>query len=232
MLIIGWVLFPTAARAQLQLGVRLDAVTSMQWSGPTIFLEALNRVALETDVDEIREIWPGPMPGTFAASTNKGLGILLGRKIVVGGYLLSADALLRSSRYDAIWALRTTDTGCEITEVHSNGLTRRVWKSVRNIIDFDVDMNGRIVFITDEYLGLVTDTAKETLVGLPRELTNASRVFVDANTEQVVVYRKGLLGKLDFTSGKWVFQEFVEEADALVRHFRTRKMWIETKFKY
>ena len=96
--------FASRLAAQVQLGLRLDSKSSIQWSGPTIYLEADERATIRTSVAEIYDVWPAPVRGVFGVSTSDGLGLLLGRDVSVGGYLLDSRAIVRSSRPDVLFA--------------------------------------------------------------------------------------------------------------------------------
>lgn len=220
------------AGAAQQIGLRMDATTSMQWNGSRIYLESADRSVVQTKARQIHDVWPGPVSGTFAVSTDQGLGILIGSGLTIGGMPFGRDAVLRSSRFDAIWVMKRSDGVTTIVELHEDGLGREVYRTPRTLVDFDVDQKGRIVFLTnDGGIGLIVDEESEGMLALPPELAGAKRIFVDANTEEIAVYAPTRVGRYNTGTRKWAFANFIEQTDALVRHAVTRRVGIEPKFE-
>ena len=216
-----------AAGAQVQLGLRLDAVSSVQWSGSNIYFEGGSRTVLRTSARRIDALWPGPARGAWGVATADGVGVLLGRDIAIGGRL---GAIVRSSRHDALWSLHGDGARSRIVE-HRSGLQRTVAQLDRTPTDFDVDIAGRIVALRDDALVFVADTGSAVTLPLPAALRGAKRVFVDAELTEVAVYAPGRLGRFLVASGTWTYDDVSEAQDALVRHAWSRRMGIEPKFR-
>lgn len=217
--------------AQVQLGLRLDPVSSMQWSGARLYVEGQQRTLLTTTAGAIRDVWPGPRRGAFAVYTAQGVGVLLGQDVVLGGRLSDTTALVRSSRYDAMWILRRRGESATIRQRLVGGAERDLL-TARGVVDFDVDAKGRLVLLVKgDSLAFVPDAGTRLAVALPKPLARATRVFVDAELAEVDVYAKGRVGRYHVDAGRWTFEPFSEEKEALVRQAYTRRMAIEPKFR-
>jgi hypothetical protein len=221
---------PAASNAQ-QLGLRMDAATSMQWSGSLIFIEANGHSILETSAKEIREIWMGPVPGSYGIWTNTGVGMLLGNDVAVGGTLLGGDLTLRSSRFDAIWALRPKGSTSEIVQVLAGNLGRVVLKIEQQVVDFDVDRAGRIVYLLPNGSAVfATASDKRVTFDIPTDIKQPKRIFVDGESSEIAVYGSGRLARFDVKAGSWTVDPVDEKTDALVRQAKTRKIAVEPRF--
>lgn len=217
-------------RAQLQLGLRLDAVASVQWSGSKIWFEGDGRTVVQTTARRIDDLWPGPARGAWGVSTADGVGILLGRDVAIGGPVGGRSAIVRSSRYDAIWSLTGDARRSEIVE-HRSGLQRTVARVDRRLTDFDVDLDGRIVGLGGDTLVFIVGTDRQARLALPAVLRGATRVFVDAELAEVAVYAPGRLGRYAVATGTWQYEDVAEQQDALVRHAWTRRIGVEPRFR-
>lgn len=219
------------AAAQLQLGLRMDPVSSMQWAGARLWVEGQQRTALATTAGAIRDVWPGPRRGAFGVYTERGVGVLLGQDVVLGGLLPAATSVVRSSRYDAMWVLRRSGEQATIRQRLAGGAERDL-ATERGVVDFDVDVKGRLVLLVKgDTLALRPDGAARLAVPLPKSMAGATRVFVDAESEEIAVYAKGRLGRLDVVRGAWTFEPVSEEKEALVRQAWSRRMMVEPRFR-
>lgn len=219
------------AAAQLQLGLRMDPMSSMQWSGARLWVEGQQRTLLTTTAGAIRDVWPGPRKGAFGVYTERGIGVLLGQDVVLGGRLADTAALVRSSRYDAMWVLRRAGDRATIRQRVAGGAERDL-ATARAVTDFDVDVKGRLVLLVKgDSLALLPDGKARLAVALPKSLAGATRVFVDAETAEIAVYAKGRLGRYDVAGGRWTFEPVSEEKEALVRQAWSRRMMVEPRFR-
>src|SRR5688572_5755757 len=71
--------------ADLQLGLRLDSASSMQWKGGRIYVEGPGRGVLDTSVARVDAVWPGSTRGSFVVFSDRGVGALLGTDVVSAG---------------------------------------------------------------------------------------------------------------------------------------------------
>jgi hypothetical protein len=224
--------FAPIAAGQVQLGLRLDARTSMQWSGETLYLQAERRSTVRTHAGEILEVWPGPVAGSFGVSTAQGVGILLGCDAVVGARVGAPGDLVRSSRYDALWLLRRSGRGSEIVEFHSPSAGRVLLRTDTPLQDFDVDVRGRLVALgADGVLTYTIGEGRSARIPAPVPVSRGSRVFVDAKSSEIVLYSPGRLARFSVADGEWQVSELSEATHALVRDAYTRRMLVELRLR-
>ena len=217
------------ARAQLQLGLRLDPLSSIQWLGTTLYLEGRDRRMLTTTAGAISDVSVGPTPGAFGVTTEQGVGVLLGRDVILGARPGGAGAIVRSSRYDAMWVYGPSTNG-EIRQIVTGGGSRAILR-VAKLVDYDVDVRGRIIYLAPgDSIVVVTAPDQRTAMALPAELRGATRVFVDAAASEIAVYAPGSVGWYAVETGSWRVRHFAEATDALVRQAWDRRMVVEPRF--
>ena len=222
----------SVARAQgaPQLGLRLDPVSSMQWSGSRLWVEGQRRALLATTGGSIRDVWPGPRKGAFGVYTDRGVGALLGRDVVLGGRL-PAGALARSSRYDAMWVLRRHRDSVTIRQAIAGGAERTIL-ATRGVVDFDVDVRGRLaLLVAGDSVAIVPGATRRVAMALPKALAGATRIFVDAEMREIAVYAPGKLARYGVEAGRWTVEPVSEAKEALVRQAWDRRIAIEPKLR-
>ena len=227
------------APSELRLGLRLDTVSSMQWSGGTIYAEGSGAHILETSVKRIDAVWPGSTIGSFVVFSEQGIGILLGKDVVSAGPVLDPGALIRSSRIDALWVSVPGNTSGGATQtrfVEWRGprSSRELARIPGSIIDFDVDGIGRLLYLTtDRRVFLLAGPDKPPAeVVLPASVSRSpERVFIDVQGTQIVVYGGGALTRFSTDSRQWSDLKFDVRRQALVRHATSRRILVEDKFE-
>lgn len=233
------VLAAAPALAQLQLGLRIDPVNSMQWSGSRIFLHGEMLAILDTSLKEIREVWPGPVAGTFAVYSDNGVGMLLGRDVVASGYLFHPAALLRSAEPTAVFALVPEPgdaIGHRFLEYRGRAGARELFATTDPIIDFDVTPNGEIVYMTSVgKITVVQDQDKRSPIasppGFPAQAPKDARLWVDSNLSEVCVYWSGRLARFDMNRSAWTSIAVDVTKSAVVRTVFGRRVIIEPRLR-
>jgi hypothetical protein len=224
--------------SDLQLGLRLDAESSMQWAGNRIYLEGKSHDIVETTAKTIHDIWPGSVPGSFSIVFDRSVGMLIGKGIVSAGPLFGEGALLRSSRYDIVY-------GAQQSKRPDGKIDTRFveWRSVKvhrdlatipgTIVDFDADVRGVLLYLTaDRRIFLLTEPqGRGTEIVPPKNfVASPARVFVDADASEVLVLGGNQVARLRRGEQSWMVRPFDVRKQALVRHAVSRRMLIEDRF--
>jgi hypothetical protein len=222
-----------------QLGLRLSSEYSMQWNGGRLYLEGRSLDVLDTGAKAIYDVWPGSAPGSFSISYDEGVGLLLGTGIVPGGYAFGKGTLLRSGRVETICGAivnrgkgGTTET--RFVEWRTSDISRTLATVPGAVVDFDVDASTRVVYLlANRRLYLLADTHPPGVeVVLPKDFASKpERVFIDAQSTEIVVFGEGRVARLDIKSRKWNVQAFELHTQALVRHATSRRVRAETRFR-
>ena len=227
-----------SAQAELQLGLRLDSASSMQWKGGRIYVEGPGRGVVDTSVARVDAVWPGSTRGSFVVFSDQGIGVLFGTDIVSAGPVLEPGALIRSSRIDALWfalPAKSGDGSVETRFVEWRGpqKSRELARITGSIIDFDVDATGRLLYLTAGrriflLAGADRPPAEVVLPAGPSQ--PPERVFIDAQGTQIVVYGGGTLSRFATGTRQWSDVTFDVRRHALVRHATSRRVAVEDKF--
>lgn len=229
----------TTANAQrVQLGLRFDLATSMQWSGNDLFIEGDSLAIVKLSVGEIREVFVGPAPGVFAVWSDEGIGLLLGKDVIPGGHLVSETALVRSSRTDILWAGLTDEHDgtpvIRIVEWRADRTGRDVLRVPGTLKDFDVDERGVIAYLlADGTAALAAEAHKSIHLPLPDGIRGSSleRIFITADGQEIAVFGAGTLARFRMREKQWSLQPVDVSTQALVRHAATRRVRVEERFK-
>lgn len=229
-----------AGRAQMpQMGLRLDAMASMQWTGRILMTEATTRSYVKLKVDSIQDVWPGPARGAFAVVSPAGLSMLYGHSVLPAGVMVEAGELLRSSRPDVAWSCTSNVAGKphrRIVELRAGGRVRReVVTFDREVVDFDVDALGHVVALLDDGSlaigsGSTPKTIDRAMISRLTMNRRVRRVFVDALGKELAIYADGLLVRLIIATGQTERIDVDVDRDALVRHAVTRRIHVEQRW--
>lgn len=225
--------------SSLQLGLRLSSEHSIQWSGGTIYLEGRSFDTFQTGAKTIFDIWPGSVPGSFSVYSDQGVGLLLGDKLVPGGDMFGERALLRSANTETVCGAiiskksdRTSQT--RFIEWRTVNLQRELAAVAAAVIDFDVDRSSRVLYLTADsrvYLLAGTEGLGAQLM-LPKAfLRRPERVFLDANSEEIVVFGGSQVARLALATREWSVTPFDIRRQALVRHVFSRRVRPEDRFR-
>ncbi len=229
-----------AQSSEPQHGLRMDSRSSLQWRANRIFVESDSYSVTQTSVDSIYDIWPGPGRGLFAATTSRGLGLLIGRDVIPTGEVLERGAILRSSRPEALWACVSDPESrlrhSRILELRSARHARVLVRSAVPIRDFDVDVAGRIAYLRVDgrvWLAAGGDGSGRELAkaGIDSVLAGRTprRVYLDASGHELAIYADGVLARLDLVNRRWSTVPFNTNTQALVRHALSRRIRIEPR---
>jgi hypothetical protein len=229
----------SATAQQLQLGLRLDSRSAMQWTGDTLLVKGAVQSFTRLPVGRIEEVWVGPRPGTFGVVSPEGVAMLLGTTTVPGGIVVESGELLRSSRPDVVWACVSLGVTPRrrIVEVRRGRHVRDLITFDQTVTDFDVDVAGRVAaLLADGRLVLAWGPATRQEVSAPalRQALGgleARRVFLDASGRELAVYAGAVRARLDITRGTWSAAPFDPTRGALVRHAVSRRMRVEERWR-
>ena len=211
----------------------------MQWNGGRIYVEGPGRGIVDTSVTRVDAVWPGSTRGSFVVFSDRGVGTLLGRDIVSVGPALEPGVLIRSSRVDALWLAlpaKTDDGSAEtrFVEWQSPQKSRELARIGESIVDFDVDAAGRILYLTAArriFLLAGPDRPPAEVVLPAGSSRSPERVFIDAQSTQIVVYGGGALMRFATETRQWSDVAFDVRRNALVRHASSRRVAVEDKFE-
>ena len=221
-----------------QYGLRLDARSSMQWSADTLMLQGKTGSFQRLPVDSIYDVWLGPTRGAFVVVSRKGLGLLIGPSITPSALPFEAGALLRSSRPEVVVACVSGNEGRahrRFIEWRSGGMQRELLEAPDEVVDFDVDVPGRLVMLTRDRRIIATDGQRFSVVklnaaGAPLSGVPLRRVFLDAAGSEIAVLTDRALFRLNTQAGTWTSVPLNPRVDALVRHGASRRMRVEPRF--
>lgn len=226
------------AQASPVFGLRLSSLTSMQWSADTLMLSSEGDTYQLLPVRQIEDVWMGPMKGAFIVVSDRGLGMLVGPSLGPSAFPFDERAVLRSSRPEAVYALLDAVDGAprrRFVEWRSKSRQRDVIVAPAEVIDFDVDIPGRIVMLTrDRRLYAADGKALTEFViggpGAPADGEALLRVFVDAGGGEITVLTSRIVYRLNTATNTWTNLPFDPAVDALVRHAVSRRMRVESRF--
>jgi hypothetical protein len=226
-------LLPAAVLADgLQCGLRLDARSSLQWTGSRLLLESGNRYVVDLQVGEIRDVWLGAAAGVFGVSSSEGIGVVIGRKVALGGHLLSERAIVRSARPDTLWACEVagSTSGTKCLEWRASGKSRVLFELPdHSMIDFDVTRKGTIDLLTATHVLVISGPTTMERLQLPDSARGGLRVFADGDEGAIVVYARGGLSRYSAAEKRWTSAPFDAQSSALVRHVLSRRIRIEQR---
>ena len=222
-----------ASGQTLQTGIRLDAFTSIQWNGGTLYLEGeSDRTVFTLQNDKVFEVWEGPGVGFLSVWTDKGIGFLWGSEAVVAPHPFGPDAILRATPAHTIIGLRRDTHAFEFVELRADAKARVLFRPDKHkVLDFDVDRQGRIIYLTEnnELFTITGPAAMAPVSKVSHGSRHFVRVFTDLNGTTLYAYAPGILGTRD-SGAKWTFTPFDEKTQALVRSVLTGKVRIEPRF--
>ncbi len=217
---------------QIQYGIRVNSMESMQWSGSTIYVEGSRRGVMKTTSGTIHQIWPGPAPGSYAIHSAKGVGVLAGQDAMILARVGAANAIFRSSRPDAIW-IASWDAAAgktQIAEWHGPQAGRVLVEVPARLTDFDVSGNGTLALLqSDGSIHLSAGQADRKPV--PHPLEDAPlRVFLNSDLSEIAVLGRSRLCRFGVATKKWACSPFDPATQAVVRHAWSGRPALEEKF--
>jgi hypothetical protein len=229
---------PLLAQPAPQFGLRFDSRSSMQWSRDTLMLLGNNATFVTVAVDSIFDLWPGPVRGAFAVLSNRGVSTLLGPTLGPSAHPFGARALLRSSRPQTVIACIDAANGAphrRFVDWRSGDRQRELFVAPAEVLDFDVDVAGRILMLTVDQRVLAATGKAVTEIPLgafggPARGQRLLRIFVDDRGSEVAVLTADRLFRFSVENGIWSSVEFNAQTDALVRHVASRRMRVEPRF--
>lgn len=226
-----------AGAGQVQYGLRLSSVVSMQWLGTDLYLESERRSVARLSSGRILEAWPGPARGTFMIHSERGLGILLGSDLVIAAEPKPQDALLRSSRPDVLWTGFTVRTPggprMRIQEWRAGGLGRELVNVPGELTDFDLSKDGALVILPAHGSPLYIDQAGRSItLTVPPNVGSPERVMLTLDGREVALVSTGQLCRTSIAgSGSWKCNAFDPATHAVVRHAYSGRPKLEPRFR-
>lgn len=226
------------AQTEIRFGLRFDSQSSMQWSRDTLMLHGTSATFMTLPVSTILDVWPGPARGAFAVLSDRGVGMLLGPTLGPSAHPFGAHALLRSSRPAVVVACADSRNGQAhrlFVEWRTGGRQRELLTAPAEVLDFDLDVAGRIIMLTvDQRVLVATGTAVREIPrqapGGPVPALRLLRVFVDDRGSEIAALTADRLYRFDVETGVWSSIAFDPRQDALVRHVASRRMRVEARF--
>jgi hypothetical protein len=210
----------------------------MQWSADTLMLSSERDTYQMLPVRQIEDVWMGPLKGAFIVVSDRGLGMLIGPTLGPSSFPFDERAVLRSSRPEAVFALLDATDGAprrRFVEWRSGMRQRDVAVAPAEVVDFDVDIPGRIVMLTRDRRLYATDGTKLTEfpiggAGAPPAGEELLRVFVNDGGTEIALLAWRAVYRLDPATRTWTNTPFDPKVDALVRHAVSRRMRVEPRF--
>lgn len=219
------------AEPATRMGLRLDAATSIQWEGSTLFLDHEMTQVFRTTAGQIRDVWLGPAPGTFVVNSERGLGLLLGMDVLPVLSPDSSDTLLRSNREDVLWA--ATRLGAEarahtfVYAVAGRAGERAALDIPGRLLDFDVSDNGVLAYVDSEARIVVRDSGRQAEVPIPAVAGRPSRIFISRDNSRVWTLIGSALCAVGAASPVWDCVHVDSSRQAIVRRVRDGGVQVE-----
>lgn len=227
------VLLSLALTPEVQQGLRLDGKSVIQWRGSALYVEGDQHGSLSTDAGRIFAVWPGPVTGTLAIHSEKGIGLLIGQTVQTLFALAVNGALVRAPRHDVVWIGNTDQLPegprARVRELRGSSFGRTVLDVPGDLKDFDVSALGAVAYLLADGTvhAAVGDGTGDIVVPSEKRQVRPLRVFLARDQSELALLFSDALCRVSVTTREWKCEAFDPGRQAVIRQAWDGRLLLE-----